>query len=95
MKYFYINFYNAFNRVFVYKIGLVAELKSHIPDVDNIFQIHRRIGEGTFSTVFLTSLRCQQHVPAKKRRFFALKYLVPTSHPKRVAQELRCLKEIG
>lgn len=75
--------------------GLVAELKMQIPDVDNIFQIHRRIGEGTFSTVFLTSLRCQQDVPAKQRRFFALKYLVPTSHPKRVAQELRCLKEIG
>lgn len=73
----------------------VNELKSQIPDVDNIFMIHRRIGEGTFSTVFLTSLKYQEHVPAKNKRFFALKHLIPTSHPKRVAQELRCLKEIG
>lgn len=74
---------------------LVAELRSQLPDVDNIFTIHRRIGEGTFSTVFLTSLKCQEHVPANQKRFFALKYLIPTSHPRRIAQELRCLKEIG
>lgn len=76
-------------------VGLVADLKSQIPDIDKHFKIHHRIGEGTFSTVFLTSLRCHENVPPKRRRFFALKYLVPTSHPKRVAQELRCLKEIG
>lgn len=75
--------------------GLVAELKSQIPDVDKHFNVHRRIGEGTFSTVFLTSLKCHDHVPTAKKRFFALKYLIPTCHPKRVAQELRCLKEIG
>lgn len=72
---------------------LVAELKSQIPDVENIFKIHRRIGEGTFSTVFLTSLRAHEHLPNK--RLFALKYLIPTSHPRRIAQELRCLREIG
>lgn len=73
----------------------MAELKSQIPDVDNIFHIHRRIGEGTFSTVFLTSLRCQERAPIQKKRLFALKYLIPTSHPKRIARELKCLKEIG
>lgn len=72
---------------------LVAELKSQIPDVENIFKIHRRIGEGTFSTVFLTSLRANERLPNK--RLFALKYLIPTSHPRRIAQELRCLREIG
>lgn len=78
-----------------YCAGLVAELKSQIPVIDEHFQIHHRIGEGTFSTVFLTSLRRHEHVPPKQRRFFALKYLVPTSHPKRIAQELKCLQQIG
>lgn len=87
------DFLRDFSLIFLIEIELVAELKSQIPDVDNIFKIHRRIGEGTFSTVFLTSLRCQEH--SKKKRFFALKYLVPTSHPKRIARELKCLKEIG
>lgn len=79
--------------LFVFVTELVAELKSQIPDVENIFKIHRRIGEGTFSTVFLTSLRAHEHLPNK--RLFALKYLIPTSHPRRIAQELRCLREIG
>lgn len=90
-----IYFFLSFFEYFIVSIELVAELKSQIPDVDNIFVIHRRIGEGTFSTVFLTSLKYQEHVPAKNKRFFALKHLIPTSHPKRVAQELRCLKDIG
>lgn len=80
---------------FLSRIGLVADLKSQLPDIDKHFHIHHRIGEGTFSTVFMTSLRCHKDVPPNRRRFFALKYLVPTSHPKRIAQELRCLKEIG
>ncbi|KAJ6634131.1 Cell division cycle 7-related protein kinase, partial [Pseudolycoriella hygida] len=71
---------------------LVAELKSQIPDVHKLFKIHRRVGKGKFSTVFLASLRSQQHLPEK--RLFALKYLIPTSRLSRIAQELRCLNEI-
>lgn len=79
--------------IFYFVTELVAELKSQIPDVENIFKIHRRIGEGTFSTVFLTSLTAHEHLSTK--RLFALKYLIPTSHPRRIAQELKCLREIG
>lgn len=74
---------------------LIAELKSQIPGVDNIFNLHHRIGEGTFSTVFLASQKNQEHLPNAKRKFFAVKHLIPTSHPNRVERELRCLLEIG
>lgn len=76
-------------------VGLIADLRTQIPDVDRIFKVHRRIGEGTFSSVFLASMKCQEHKPMKSRRLFAVKHLIPTSHPRRIAQELKCLKEIG
>lgn len=68
---------------------------AQIPDVSNIFNIHRRIGEGTFSTVFMASLKCHEHVPFNKRKLFAVKHLIPTSHPSRVERELKCLLEVG
>lgn len=71
------------------------ELRCQIPDVGNIFNIHRRIGEGTFSNVFLASLKCHETMPEAKRRLFAVKHLIPTSHPSRVERELKCLLEIG
>lgn len=74
---------------------MIAELRVQIPDVDNIFNLHHRIGKGTFSTVFLASLKKQEHVPAGKRKYFAVKHLIPTSHPNRVERELRCLLDIG
>lgn len=76
-------------------MGLIAELKRQIPEVDRIFIVHRRIGEGTFSSVFLASLKSHEHKPMNKKRLFAVKHLIPTSHPRRIAQELRCMKEIG
>lgn len=76
-------------------IGLIVDLRAQIPNVDRLFKVHRRIGEGTFSSVFLASMKCQEHKPMQSRRLFAVKHLIPTSHPRRIAQELRCLKEIG
>lgn len=76
-------------------IELITELKAHIPDVENIFNVHRRIGEGTFSTVFLATLKCHENVSPTKRKLFAVKYLIPTSHPNRIERELKCLLEIG
>lgn len=73
----------------------MADLRSQIPDVDNIFNIHRRIGEGTFSNVFLASLKCHENVSPSKRKLFAVKHLIPTSHPQRIEKELKCLLEIG
>ena len=46
---------------------------------------------GTFSSVFLA---CLKHHPDIKE-LFALKHIIPTSHPNRILGELTCLKLIG
>ena len=46
---------------------------------------------GTFSSVFLARLRHYPDLP----QMFALKHIIPTSHPSRIEGELRCLQEIG
>lgn len=74
---------------------LVANLRQQIPDIDNIFNIHRKIGHGTFSSVFLGSLKCQERVPVDRKKLFAIKHVVPTSHPSRIERELRCMMQIG
>lgn len=73
----------------------LAHVINQLPDIDKYFNIHRKIGQGTFSTVYLASLRCQQNIPANRREYFAIKYLIPTSHPNRIERELKCLQEIG
>ncbi|KAG8322042.1 Cell division control protein 7 [Homalodisca vitripennis] len=65
-------------------------LLSKLPDLDSIFHIHEKIGEGTFSNVYLASLKC-----VTSNRQFAIKHLIPTSHPKRMQYELDCLNRIG
>ena len=83
----------------IYNINHISEavknLKDMIPDIDTIFDIHGRIGNGTFSTVFLGSMKSQQSIPEEKRKLFAIKHLIPTSHPKRIFKELECLVDIG
>ncbi|XP_063372563.1 cell division cycle 7-related protein kinase-like [Cydia amplana] len=73
----------------------VKELLAKIPVLAKTFDIHRKIGEGTFSSVYLGSMRQDAGVPEGDKRWFALKHLVPTTHPTRVAHELRCLRDIG
>lgn len=46
---------------------------------------------GTFSSVFLAKLK---HYPDIDQQF-ALKHIIPTSHPSRIEGELQCLQEIG
>lgn len=74
-------------------LELIAKLKKQIPNVEKLFNVHHRIGEGTFSTVFLGSLK--GHEQSKRRKFFAIKHLIPTIHPSHVERELKCLMEIG
>ncbi|XP_055547799.1 cell division cycle 7-related protein kinase [Wyeomyia smithii] len=74
---------------------LVANLRQQIPDIDNIFNIHRKIGHGTFSSVFLGSLKCHERLSAERKKLFAIKHVVPTSHPSRIERELRCMIQIG
>ncbi|XP_048005456.1 cell division cycle 7-related protein kinase-like isoform X2 [Leguminivora glycinivorella] len=73
----------------------VKELLAKIPKLAKTFDIHRKIGEGTFSSVYLGSLRQDTGVQGAEKRCFAVKHLVPTTHPTRVAHELRCLRDIG
>ena len=46
---------------------------------------------GTFSNVYLATLRSL----GENSPQFALKHIFSTSHPKRIANEIRCLNEIG
>lgn len=45
---------------------------------------------GTFSSVYLAQLKNHS-----SDQMFALKHIIPTSHPSRIENELRCLLDIG
>lgn len=65
-------------------------LYSYIPQVQKHFILDGKIGEGTFSHVYKARLKASAvHME------FAIKFLIPTSHPSRIANELQCLREIG
>ncbi|XP_060593688.1 cell division cycle 7-related protein kinase-like [Ruditapes philippinarum] len=66
-------------------------LYEFVPEVEQHFEVIDKIGEGTFSSVFLARLK---HYP-ELDQLFALKHIIPTSHPSRIEGELRCLLEIG
>ncbi|XP_014479660.1 PREDICTED: cell division cycle 7-related protein kinase isoform X2 [Dinoponera quadriceps] len=69
---------------------ICVNLKKSIPLLGELFHIHRKVGEGAFSSVFLATLKSSG---GKKK--FALKYLIPTCHPERIERELKCLQQIG
>ncbi|XP_053601979.1 cell division cycle 7-related protein kinase-like [Plodia interpunctella] len=73
----------------------IRELLHKLPKLDKIFEVHRKIGEGTFSSVYLGSLRQHSALSAADKRWFAIKHLVPTAHPARIEHELRCLQDMG
>ncbi|XP_037537561.1 cell division cycle 7-related protein kinase [Nematolebias whitei] len=62
-----------------------------VPQLAKVFRIIDKIGEGTFSSVYLGEAQMQDG----RREMFALKYLIPTSHPTRIAAELQCLTVAG
>ncbi|KAJ8357389.1 hypothetical protein SKAU_G00201830 [Synaphobranchus kaupii] len=69
----------------------IQYLYEAVPQLSKFFHILDRIGEGTFSTVYLAE--AQMMSGAKEK--FALKHLIPTSHPIRIAAELQCLTTAG
>lgn len=83
---FFFHFYNLDEDS--EKISLLLDT---VPALNNIFQIHGKVGEGTFSSVFLATLKDG----GKRSKNFAIKHLVPTCHPGRIERELQCLKDIG
>nr|BAA19963.1 Cdc7-related kinase [Xenopus laevis] len=69
----------------------IEKLYAAVPQLHNIFYIKSKIGEGTFSSVYFAIGRLRSGEDAK----FALKHLIPTSHPTRIAAELQCLSVAG
>ncbi|XP_075038495.1 cell division cycle 7-related protein kinase isoform X1 [Mixophyes fleayi] len=71
--------------------GEIENLIAAVPQIGNVFYIMGKIGEGTFSSVYLAVARLKSGEDSK----FALKHLIPTSHPSRIAAELQCLTVAG
>ncbi|XP_040854656.1 cell division cycle 7-related protein kinase isoform X4 [Ochotona curzoniae] len=69
----------------------IEKLYEAVPQLGNVFKIKDKIGEGTFSSVYLATAQLQVG-PEEK---IALKHLIPTSHPIRIAAELQCLTVAG
>lgn len=72
-----------------------SKLTSSIPLSDQVFDVHKRIGSGTFSSVLLATLKSEADLKFDQRKKFAIKHHIPTSHPDRIVKELKCLIEIG
>lgn len=69
----------------------IKSLLEKLPNLSKNFYLHKKIGEGTFSNVYLATLKKDYN----STRQFAIKHLVPTCHPKRIRSELQCLHDIG
>ncbi|XP_018415797.1 PREDICTED: cell division cycle 7-related protein kinase [Nanorana parkeri] len=69
----------------------IEKLYAAVPQIRNVFYVMGKIGEGTFSSVYLAIARLKSGEDMK----FALKHLIPTSHPTRIAAELQCLTVAG
>lgn len=70
-------------------IPCIHHLHESVPEVIHSFDILSKIGEGTFSSVYLA---CAKDRPSSK---VALKHLIPTSSATRIENEIRCLKTMG
>ncbi|CAG2166434.1 unnamed protein product [Oppiella nova] len=60
-----------------------------IPEISRHFVVCGKLGEGTFSKVFRAK---HLHNSSKE---YALKYIIPTIRPSRIASELRYLRDLG
>nr|XP_013816836.1 PREDICTED: cell division cycle 7-related protein kinase isoform X5 [Apteryx mantelli mantelli] len=69
----------------------IEKLYEAVPQLVNVFKVKEKIGEGTFSSVYLATAQLQTGYEEK----MALKHLIPTSHPLRIAAELQCLTVAG
>lgn len=81
--------------LFAEELAQIDYLLSSLPAINKYFKVHGKIGEGTFSSVFLAT---PKHVPPESllpEPHFAVKHLIPTTHPSRAERELKCLQDIG
>ena len=76
---------------------MIAEAKSYdvdqiitdVPEVVSSFNIHFKIGSGTFSSVYVASLK------GTSSTLFAVKHIVPICSTKRIQSEIECLSMIN
>ncbi|XP_039288019.1 cell division cycle 7-related protein kinase isoform X2 [Nilaparvata lugens] len=73
----------------------ISKLLEKIPVLNDFFTLHKKIGEGTFSSVYLASLNSNTDKEEEEECRFAIKHLIPTCSPARIIQEITCLKNIG
>ncbi|XP_063966498.1 cell division cycle 7-related protein kinase-like [Lytechinus pictus] len=69
----------------------IRSMLKAVPKIDELFTVVDKIGEGTFSSVYRATLK----KAADTSQEFALKHIIPTSHPDRILSELSCLVKIG
>nr|CAB3229280.1 cell division cycle 7-related protein kinase-like [Phallusia mammillata] len=67
------------------------DLFDSVPQIKEYFDMKKQIGCGTFSNVYLATVK----ELGEKSPLYALKHIFSTSHPKRTENEIKCLKEIG
>lgn len=67
----------------------VRLMLSTIPEINRHFVVCGKLGEGTFSKVFRAK---DLHNSSKE---YALKYVIPTIRPSRIASEIRFLRDMG
>lgn len=71
----------------------INKLMKNMPKLADMFDVHHISGEGTFSSVYLGTLKHKKYGDTRKK--FAIKHIIPTSHPNRIIFELKCLKLLG
>jgi cell division control protein 7 len=76
-------------------LNQIKYLMTKLPVLAEHFHVHRKIGEGTFSSVFLGTVKTIDADNKHVARQFAIKHLVPTTLPSRTERELQCLQDIG
>ena len=67
----------------------IDELYNIFPQIKDKIKIVKKVGQGTFSYVYLAYLLSDTNEK------LALKYVIPTSSPSRTKQEIECLYKIG
>lgn len=68
----------------------MENLLIRLPILNQFFELHSKIGEGTFSSVYLASLK-----NSKSTKKYAVKHLTQNFHQLRIEGEFRCMSEIG
>ena len=88
MYLFILNCYNFF--FFSEEHRDIENLLERLPALNQNFKLYSKIGQGSFSTVYLATLR---NSPTSKK--YAVKHLTQDLDKVRIEREWKCMKEIG